>query len=343
MNGCVKETEDLFMTKKQVLYFQDVTDEVIDRIYPDFWDDNLKTMARLWLKDLKNGVSPVTSRTLHTYRDRFIRYTVRLQESKTKGISELVELSLDTCLAFPSIYEAISSFDIESFSNRHNTYYSIHSFVRFLIRLDRLDDNYLNKLKKIRPRRVIAPKRTVLRDEKEIEKFMLAVSQDNFRSIWGYESTKAIILTLMYTGLRCLELCSLTFNDIDMDEGKIIVRLGKGRKTRQIGILRELKPILEAYLARRKALNIEGDRVFLNGDYKPYHTVSLGRLLKKLSNLADVTITAHGLRRTFATMNAEKGRPLHLIQLALGHSDIRTTQEYLMSDQEAVIEAMKEW
>ena len=51
-------------------------------------------------------------------------------------------------------------------------------------------------------------------------------------------------------------------------------------------------------------------------------------------------IAAHGLRRTFATLNAEEGRPLHLIQKALGHSDITTTQGYLMSEQEAVIEAM---
>jgi site-specific recombinase XerD len=32
-----------------------------------------------------------------------------------------------------------------------------------------------------------------------------------------------------------------------------------------------------------------------------------------------------------------------LIQMALGHSDITTTQGYLMSDQEAVIEAMQDW
>jgi len=69
----------------------------------------------------------------------------------------------------------------------------------------------------------------------------------------------------------------------------------------------------------------------------------LGRVIKKLSSLSGIAITAHGLRRTFATLNAEQGKPLHLIQLALGHSDIRTTQEYLMSDQEAVIEAMKDW
>jgi len=71
--------------------------------------------------------------------------------------------------------------------------------------------------------------------------------------------------------------------------------------------------------------------------------VSLGRLIKKLSKLSGIYITAHGLRRTFATLNAEQGRPLHLIQLALGHTDIRTTQEYLMTDEEAVIDAMKNW
>lgn len=38
---------------------------------------------------------------------------------------------------------------------------------------------------------------------------------------------------------------------------------------------------------------------------------------------------------------AEAGRPLHLIQKALGHTDIWTTQDYLMSNEQAVIEAMQ--
>jgi site-specific recombinase XerD len=32
-----------------------------------------------------------------------------------------------------------------------------------------------------------------------------------------------------------------------------------------------------------------------------------------------------------------------MIQLALGHSDIRTTQEYLMTDENQVIQAMRDW
>ena len=71
--------------------------------------------------------------------------------------------------------------------------------------------------------------------------------------------------------------------------------------------------------------------------------VNIARIVKRISERAGLEVTPHGLRRTFATLNAEKGRPIHLIQKALGHANITTTQGYLMSDQEAVIEAMQGW
>ncbi len=110
-----------------------------------------------------------------------------------------------------------------------------------------------------------------------------------------------------------------------------------------MGISTSLLPLLTEYLQKRRLWKNEEAALFLNSEGRPFHTVSLGRVIKKLSVLSGVPITAHGLRRTFATLNAEQGRPLHLIQRALGHSDIRTTQEYLMSDETAVIEAMKGW
>ncbi len=130
---------------------------------------------------------------------------------------------------------------------------------------------------------------------------------------------------------------------MNLESGTITVQLGKGRKKRVVGIAKNLRPFLEAYLTRRLKLTSSINILFLNSYMFPYKPTTLGRIIKKLGNIAGLPITAHGLRRTFATLNAEQGRPLHLIQLALGHSDIRTTQEYLMSDQEAVIEAMKEW
>jgi len=133
------------------------------------------------------------------------------------------------------------------------------------------------------------------------------------------------------------------FFDVSLGNGVIRIQLGKGRKNRQIGISKSLLPYLQNYLATRHLLETQFAHFFLNLRGKSYNPSSLGLIIKKLSVLSGIAITTHGLRRTFATLNAEQGKPLHLIQLALGHSDVRTTQEYLMSDQEAVIEAMKRY
>jgi integrase len=322
---------------KQSLYPQKLTPEHLISGFPNHWDKNLKDTVSLWLKDLQTGMRPLTPRTIQTLRERFIRYSFIIQESAEQ------KLSLESCLAVKTVYRAITSFPIESYSNRHNTYYSIHSLARFLIRLGELDEGYLLQLKKFRPKRVVPPKRTVLRDLGTLEQVRQSIENHPYRSPWQYCVVRTLIEILAQTGLRNSELCHLTLDDVDMANQRITVYLGKGRKNRQLGIPAALVPYLERYLSLRLKAPIDSTRLMLNSEYTPFNPTSLGRVIKRVSELSGLPITTHGLRRTFATLNAEQGRPLHLIQLALGHSDIRTTQEYLMTDQEAVIEAMKGW
>ena len=65
--------------------------------------------------------------------------------------------------------------------------------------------------------------------------------------------------------------------------------------------------------------------------------------LKKLGTKAKVDVTPHALRRAFVTINANKGRPLPMLQIACGHSDITTTRSYCMTTEDETIEAMKNW
>lgn len=326
------------MAKK--LYPQVLTKEHINSTtwYPDFWAPDLLKQARFWLNDLLGGMRPMTMRTIQTYRERFFRYTINLKA--TLGAESV---NLKDCFELENVYMAISQMEIESFSNRHNTFYSIHSFGRFLIRIGKLEEDYIPRLMKFRPKRIVAPKRTVLRDQATIEQVRAAIKRQNFKNDWAYISAKTIVETFLSTGLRCAELCQLTFDTVDLQERVIRVRKGKGRKDRCVGISGQLLPVLEDYLKIRRKRKTDSNHFFLNLYNSPFHTVSMGRFIKKISKRSGIPITSHGFRRTFATMNAEQGRPLHLIQLALGHQDIRTTQEYLMSDQEAVIEAMKDW
>jgi len=93
--------------------------------YPDHWDEELKSTARLWLKDLQTGIRPLTPRSIQTLRERFIRYTFHL---KALGISTV---TLTDCLNLKGLYSVISSLPIKSYSNRHNTFYAVHSLARF--------------------------------------------------------------------------------------------------------------------------------------------------------------------------------------------------------------------
>jgi len=52
---------------------------------------------------------------------------------------------------------------------------------------------------------------------------------------------------LLSTGLRASEACSLCWGDIDMESGWLVVRLGKGNKTRKVGISSRLLEALNEH------------------------------------------------------------------------------------------------
>ncbi len=65
--------------------------------------------------------------------------------------------------------------------------------------------------------------------------------------------------------------------------------------------------------------------------------------LERLGTKAGVKVSPHALRRAFVTINANKGRPLQMLQMACGHSNITTTRSYCLTSENEVIEAMKGW
>jgi integrase len=65
--------------------------------------------------------------------------------------------------------------------------------------------------------------------------------------------------------------------------------------------------------------------------------------LEKLGQRIGIPVTPHALRRAFVTLNANKGRPLVMLQIACGHSDIATTRSYCLTSEDEAIQAMQGW
>lgn len=136
-------------------------------------------------------------------------------------------------------------------------------------------------------------------------------------------------------GFRVSELCSLTCQDIDMEEGIVNVRrLKNGLSTVQPLEARE-KEILALWLAERTTWpDSDSPWVFLSQKGGPLSRQQFYGLLKKYGKKAGISVQPHPhmLRHSCGYQLADLGTDTRLIQDYLGHRNIRHTVLYTASN-----------
>lgn len=138
------------------------------------------------------------------------------------------------------------------------------------------------------------------------------------------------ILELLYAcGLRVSELCTLQFNDIDLDLG-ILTCKGKGGKTRRVPIGKSAIEWLKSYLAlRRKKENIEINNIFVSFLGSPVNRQTIFLFIKEYAEKIGLQdVSPHTIRHSFATHLVQNSADIRSVQQMLGHADISTTQIY---------------
>jgi integrase/recombinase XerC len=149
------------------------------------------------------------------------------------------------------------------------------------------------------------------------------------------ESRDLALLAVMYgCGLRVSEVAGLNLADIDMGEAEMRVR-GKGGKERVAPIPDGARMLLSNYLDQHMGhADINQQALFLNRSGGRLSSRSIQRMLKKraLATGADVSVTPHRLRHSFATDLLVGGVDLRAIQELLGHASLSTTERYTHLD-----------
>jgi integrase/recombinase XerD len=140
---------------------------------------------------------------------------------------------------------------------------------------------------------------------------------------------KAIVLTLLDTGLRASELCNLLRKDVDLSDGSVVVRKGKGGVGRIVYLGRRARRVLWRYLAEREE-DSPDDFAFLNQRGRPFTPNRLLQLTKHLGERAGVEdVHPHRFRHTFAIEYLRNGGDVFTLQRFLGHSSLAMVQRYL--------------
>ncbi|MEJ0037678.1 MAG: site-specific tyrosine recombinase XerC [Gammaproteobacteria bacterium] len=144
---------------------------------------------------------------------------------------------------------------------------------------------------------------------------------------------RAILETLYSSGIRRMELVHLKLYEINLTQGTLMIRHGKGDKDRVVPIGERACAWVDKYLREVRAeleCGHDAHALFLHDDGRPFPPGRLGDLVKRHLEHAGITHpgACHLFRHACATHMLENGADIRYIQLILGHADLATTQIY---------------
>jgi site-specific recombinase XerD len=143
----------------------------------------------------------------------------------------------------------------------------------------------------------------------------------------------AILELALQTGLRRSEICSLTLDDMEFSTrttvGHVRVREGKGGKERTVTLKNVAERAIKEYMTVRPE-ETGYKEIFLNNRLKPCSPMVISAVFKKYMEKAGIHgASFHSLRHTFATHSLKKDTNIIVVQEALGHKSLTTTQKYI--------------
>lgn len=154
---------------------------------------------------------------------------------------------------------------------------------------------------------------------REIQKLLNAPTRKKVRD--------RLILRMLYRcGLRVSELCNLKIENVDLGDGTLMVRGGKGGKDRLIPVDHQTMDMIEYFIE-----DATSGYIILSERNEKMSTRQIERLVADYGKKAGIEqhIHPHMLRHSFAVHCLKAGMNLRTVQKMLGHSSLTTTQIYL--------------
>jgi site-specific recombinase XerD len=167
------------------------------------------------------------------------------------------------------------------------------------------------------------------------------LTQDEVRALYRQTSlrcptgirNRALIFMGWRAGLRVSEALDLMPRDVNLQEGYVHVRHGKGDKARIVGLDETTCAVLQRWLDKRTQLGFNGRHpLFCTLHGERMKDAYMRELLPRLARKAGIEkrVHYHGLRHTFAWELSKEGKiRVREIQGLLGHASLATTATYL--------------
>ena len=164
------------------------------------------------------------------------------------------------------------------------------------------------------------------------------------RSQKGWQANRDLVMVnlFLHTGIRLSELVNLNVQDVNLLEKRITIKAKGGQIVHRF-LNTKIRVILHSFLKIRKKFFIENQALFISQLRKRITTRQVQRRLDQWIEKASIAkrVTPHSLRHSFASSLFERTSNLLVVQQALGHAQITTTQIYSHLFNETFEEALE--
>lgn len=211
-------------------------------------------------------------------------------------------------------------------SSKLNIIYVLTGFMDYLVDEGLIIENIASIIDKPK---IYPPKMDYLTYE-ELERLFQSVAQNHGRKTVD----RNILLLSLFTDLclRVSEVVNLSQEDVRLDSKEIWITR-KRNKVDKIPLNQDLvKKFLMWYDIRHEYKGCETDWVFLSSHGKPLKPRQVHYIVSKALEKAGILKRKHGphlLRHSGASLKAQQGENLIMIQYLLGHENLNTTRRYL--------------
>lgn len=258
----------------------------------------------------------------------------------------------------------------DSHSIKMSIYRFCTRFVAFLIKKGLKTQEDLDEFRALVPNKTFSVKRRKFSREFIDEAIRFNRTWAHGRSSYDIEVTEVLIMMYAFLGIRRSGAIGLRISDIFFNENRMIV-MEKGAKERYVplNLFPEIKPKMQEWLNHIRP-DSSSDLFLVQENGKPLTETSVnGRFTKlrtamnrqkayeqlvseirgpidrdklweeanKRAKESKEGVRPHALRYAFATMLSNRGMPLPMLQLILGHEHITTTQAYILTSFEDIM------
>ena len=290
----------------------------------------LPDFVRRWYINMK--ASKKTGATCRDYINKVERYLKSINSYPSKV--QLSDINEETVAAYyMSVQRTERNGELvyTSDSYQQTVWCCLDNFLGYLHNVGLIERNYIESITKPKNRDLERiNENRVLLTEKDFQKILNAVKHEEnelFR-----KRDFAIILLFMNTGMRKTALRTITFDDLDLNKGKLTV-IDKGNK-RHVYILNDqLRNAIREWINVREEFHPGDDNhIFISSRGNVMSPKTVENTICKYTEIAlGKSLTPHKLRSGYCSILYKKTGDIEFVRRCVGHANTVTTQRYIVT------------